>query len=197
MNNQKKKIHNLVKIGVLGGLATVLMLFQTPLPFAPPFYQMDLSELPVIIGGLAMGPVAGVLIELIKVLLNFVINGTITMGVGEMSNFIIGCAFVVPASVIYKKSHSKKGAACGLIVGVGVMTVIGAISNAFVVLPAYSYFMHIDMSVLINMGTKVNPMIDGVWAFILFAVVPFNLLKGVLITALTLLIYKKVRVILR
>ena len=94
----RSRIEYIVKVAMLGALSTILMLFEFPLPFiAPPFYELDFSEVPVLIGTFAMGPMAGVLIELIKVLLNLVINGTITAGVGELANFIMGCAFIIPA----------------------------------------------------------------------------------------------------
>ena len=98
-------VSKLVKIAMLAAVATVLMLVEFPLPFiAPPFYELDFSEVPVLIGAFAMGPLAGAIIELIKILLNFVLNGTVTAGVGELGNFIVGCALIVPAAMIYKKS---------------------------------------------------------------------------------------------
>ena len=107
---QASKTRRLVQIAVLGAIAAVLMLFEFPLPVAPPFYKFDFSEVPIMIGGFAMGPIAGVLIELIKVVINTLLNGTSTMFVGELGNLIIGCAMVVPAALIYKKLHSRKGA---------------------------------------------------------------------------------------
>ena len=105
MQKQQRR-NDLVQIGMLAGIAVVLMLFDIPLPFAPSFYQIDLSELPVLIGAFAMGPMAGVLIELIKVLLNLVINGTDTAFVGEFANFLIGCALIVPAALVYQRISS-------------------------------------------------------------------------------------------
>ena len=199
MNKNGKKLSTakLTKIAMLGALATILMLWQVPLPFAPSFYQLDLSELPVIIGAFAMGPIAGIIIELIKILLNFIINGTVTAGVGEISNFLIGCAFIVPSSIIYKRVHSKKGAIHGLGIGIISMVIVGCLLNAFVILPAYVYFMGMDMESIIGMATALNPAVDSLWTFILLAVAPFNAIKGALITSITLLIYKKVRVLLK
>ncbi len=98
------KTRILAQIGMLGAISVVLMLFEIPLPFAPAFYEIDFSEVPVLVGCFAMGPVAaGAAIELIKILLNFAINGTITAGVGELANFLLGCSFVVPARIIYRK----------------------------------------------------------------------------------------------
>lgn len=97
----RSKVRTIVQVAMLGAISTVLMLFEFPLPFlAPPFYELDFSEVPVLIGAFAMGPVAGIAIEAVKVLLNFVLNGTITAGVGEVANFIVGCAFLLPASFL-------------------------------------------------------------------------------------------------
>ena len=103
----RNKIRTMAQIGMLSAIATVLMLFEIPLPFAPSFYEIDFSEVPILIGSFAMGPLAGAAIELIKILLNFAINGTMTAGVGEIANFLIGCSLVVPAALIYHKNRSS------------------------------------------------------------------------------------------
>ena len=111
---KNRRIRNMVQIGMLAAVATVLMLFEFPLWFAPSFYQLDFSEVAVLIGAFSMGPAAGVVIEALKILLNFLINGTITAGVGELANFIIGCGLIVPAALIYKRHKTKKNAMLGL-----------------------------------------------------------------------------------
>lgn len=110
---KKMALSTLTKIALLAAVAGVLMLFEAPLWFAPSFYKLDLSELAVMVGALSMGPAAGAMIELIKILLNFVLNGTITGGVGEFANFLIGCSFVVPAAWIYRRQRNIKGMAAG------------------------------------------------------------------------------------
>lgn len=104
----KLGVKALVQIGMLSAIAIILMMFEIPLPFAPTFYKIDLSEVPVLVGCFAMGPMAGVLVELVKILLNLVMTGTSTAGVGEIANFIIGCSFCVPAGLIYRKKQNKK-----------------------------------------------------------------------------------------
>lgn len=104
----KLGVKALVQIGMLSAIAIILMMFEIPLPFAPTFYKIDLSEVPVLVGCFAMGPMAGVLVELVKILLNFVMTGTSTAGVGEIANFIIGCSFCVPAGLIYRKTEQEK-----------------------------------------------------------------------------------------
>ena len=112
---QKVGVRTLVQIGMLAAIAVVLMLFEIPLPFAPSFYKIDFSEVPVMVGCFVMGPLAGAAIEFVKILLNFVINGTTTAGVGEVANFLVGCALCVPAGVIYKYKRTRKGALLGMI----------------------------------------------------------------------------------
>jgi len=108
--SSRMKVKTIAQIGMLSAIATVLMLFEIPLPFAPSFYQLDFSEVPVLVGCFAMGPLAGAAVELIKILMNLIINGTITGGVGEAANFIIGCSLCVPAGAFEKRSHVWNGA---------------------------------------------------------------------------------------
>lgn len=190
------EIRNVAQIGVLGGIAFILMTIEFPLWFAPGFYRLDVSELPVLIGSFAMGPLAGILIEMIKVLLYFFIHGSSTAGVGDFANFIFGCSLAVPGAIIYQRRKSRRNALIGLAVGTLAMTAVGAILNAYVLLPVYSTAFHMPMEALIQMGTAVNPAINGLWAFILLAVVPFNLFKGILVSCLTMLLYKSVSPIL-
>ena len=198
MNSKKKMTAKMIaQVGMLGAIATILMLFEIPLPFAPSFYEIDLSEVPVLIGCFSMGPLAGVLIELIKIILNFVINGTMTAGVGEAANFIIGCSFCVPAGIIYRKNKTKKSAVIGMIVGTLFMTLLGCFVNAYILLPTYATAFHMPIEGLIEMGTKVNAHIDNLFTFVLFAVVPFNLLKGVIVSVIVFVIYKKISPILK
>jgi len=188
----KMGVQAIAQIGMLSAIAAVLMLFEIPLPFAPSFYEIDLSEVPVLIGCFVMGPAAGAIIEFVKIMLNFVMNGTITAGVGEFGNFLIGCAFVVPAGMVYHKIRSRKGAVIGMVLGTAMMTVLGCFINAYLLLPTYAKAFQMPMDALIGMGTAVNPSIDSLMTFVLFAVAPFNLLKGVVVSTVVLLIYKKI-----
>lgn len=198
MKERTLSIRNVVQIGMFGALAAVLMLFEFPLPFiAPPFYELDLSEIPVLIGTFSMGPVAGVLIELIKILLKLLIKGTSTAYVGDVANFAIGCCFLLPAGIIYKLKKTKMGAVIGMIAGTLVMAAVGAAVNAYVLLPFYSRFYGMPMEALIQAGTEVNHLITNIPTFVIIAVVPFNLIKGIIVSLITTLVYKRVRVILK
>lgn len=193
---QKVNIKTIAQIGMLSAIAMILMLFEIPLPFAPAFYEIDFSEVPVLIGCFAMGPLAGVAIELVKIMLNLVINGSITAGVGEFANFLIGCSLVVPAGIIYRKKHNKKGAIIGMTVGTIVMTGLGCFLNAYLLLPTYAKAFQMPIDALVGMGTAINANITDMLTFVAFAVAPFNLLKGVLVSCIVLLVYKKISPIL-
>ncbi|MBS6520673.1 MAG: ECF transporter S component [Clostridiales bacterium] len=190
-------VRGVVQIGMLSAIAIILMQFEVPLPFAPPFYKIDFSEIPVLIGCFVMGPLAGAIVELIKVILNVVISGTTTGGVGDIANFLIGCAMCVPAGMIYKKYHTRKSALVGMAVGTVFMTVIGCILNAYVLLPVYAKAFEMPIDALVAMGTAVNHSITSLSTFVIFAVAPFNLLKGGLVSFIVFLIYKKISPILK
>ena len=198
MSNRTNKTRTLVEIGMLGAIATVLMLFEFPIPFiAPPFYEMDLSEVPVLVGAFALGPMAGATIELIKILINLMINGTATAFVGEIGNYIIGCSFIIPAAVIYKKKKSKKNALIAMIVGTLTMAVFGCFLNAYVLLPTYAAAFGMPIDAIIGMGSAINPSITNIMTFVVIAVAPFNIIKGLVVSLITMLIYKHISPILK
>lgn len=193
----RNKIRTMAQIGMLSAIATVLMLFEIPLPFAPSFYEIDFSEVPILIGSFAMGPLAGAAIEFIKILLNFAINGTLTAGVGEIANFLIGCSLVVPAAMIYRKKHTRNGALLGMVTGTVFMTIVGCFMNAYILLPAYAKAFGMPLDALVGMGTAVNKHITDIKTFVILAVGPFNLLKGTLVSLIVFLVYKKISPILK
>lgn len=182
---------------MLSAIALVLFLFEIPLPFAPSFYELDFSELPVLIGSFALGPVAGVVIELCKILLKLVIKGTTTAFVGDFANFIVGCSMVVPAAIIYHRFRTKKAALVSLVTGTAIMTVFGSVFNAFYLLPAFADLYGMPLDSIIAMGQEINGNINSVATLVLFAVVPFNLLKGAVLTILTMLLYKHISPIIK
>lgn len=195
---RSSNVRMLTQIAMLSAIAALLMLVEFPMPFlAPTFYQLDFSEVPVLIGAFAMGPLAGAAIELVKILMNFVLNGTITAGVGELANLLIGCAFVVPAGIIYKKAKTRKNAVIGMIVGTVCMAVTAAVLNAFLLLPVYGKAFGMPVDAFVEMGTAIFPVIDSLFTFCLFSVVPFNLLKGILVSGLTLGLYKHISRLLK
>lgn len=191
-----QKTHTVVCVGMLAAISTILMLFEFPLPFiAPSFYELDFSEVPILIGAFALGPAAGVMAEIVKVLLNLIINGTDTAFVGEFANLLMGCLFVVPASLIYQKKKSRKSAMIGLSVGTVCLTIGAVFVNALIMLPFYANVMPLEA--ILNLGAAINPKIDSIWSFAIIAVGPFNLVKGILVSALTVVLYKHISPILK
>ena len=191
------KIRFITQVGMLGAVAVILMAFEIPLPFAPAFYKIDFSEVPALIGCFAMGPTAGVFVELIKIVVHVLLSGTSTAGVGDVANFVIGCAFILPAAWIYKRKRSRKNAMIGMATGTVFMAFIGCFLNAYVLLPAYAKAFSMPIDALVGMGTAVNSHITNLFTFVIFAVAPFNILKGILVSVVVLLIYKKISPILK
>lgn len=185
---------NMVKISVLGVISMVLMFFDLSVWFAPPFLKLDISDLPSLIGAFSMGPVAGIVIQLLKNLLHLLVQGSSTGGVGEISNFFVGSVLAFTAGAIYYKRKTFKSAVVGLFVGVILMSIFASLSNYFVIFPLYSKILPIDQ--IIEMASKLNRLVVDYKTLILYAVVPFNLLKGAVVSVITLLIYKRVSPIL-
>ena len=198
VTGNRSKLRTMVQIAMLSAVSAVLMMFEFPIPFlAPPFIKMDFAEIPVLVGTFAMGPLAGVVIELLKNILHFVTYGTTTGGIGELSNFFIGCAFAVPAGIFYRKRKTRKSAVLGMAAGTLLMVIMGCLSNAFVMFPLYSVVMGIPMDSFIAMGTAIHPAIDNMVTFVVLCMVPFNLVKGIIISMITLLLYKRLKVVLK
>ena len=153
-------------------------------------YKLDFSEIPILIGTFIMGPVSGIIMEAIKIVLKILLKGTTTGYVGELANFCIGCCLVVPAGIIYKFKKSKKGAFIGIVVGIVLMAVAGAILNYYVMLPFYVKFMPLEA--IIEEGAKVNPIIKDKWSFVWVAVAPFNVFKGIIVGIVTGILYKRI-----
>ncbi len=184
-------------IGVFSAISAILMLFEFPVPFAPPFYELDFSEIPALIGTFAFGPVAGIMIEFCKILLKLLIKGTSTAFVGDLANFVVGCSFILPASIIYTFKKTKVNAIVASVVGTLIMTVFGTLFNAIYLLPAFSALYGMPLDAIVGMGTEINGNITSVTTLVIFAVAPLNLLKGGSVSLVTMLVYKKLSPILK
>lgn len=194
--NSLMSTKNLAVMGMFGALAAVLMLFEIPLPFlAPSFYGLDLSEVPVLVGTFALGPVAGIVMEAVKILIKLVLKPTTTGFVGEFANFVFGCSMVMPAGMIYQCYKTKKGAMAAMTAGTGIMAAVGVAGNALVMLPFYSNFMPLES--ILAAGAAIHPAVGDVWTFALLCVGPFNVVKGVVVSLITALVYKRVSVMIR
>lgn len=199
-NNDTTRIlttRKMAMIGVFSAVAVVLHVFDFPVFFAPPFYRLDFSELPALIGAFAFGPVAGVMIEFCKILLKLFVKGTSTAFVGDLANYVIGCSFILPASIIYTFKKTKKNAIAASVAGTLILTVFGTMFNAVYLLPAFSALYGMPMDVIVGMGTSINANITNVTTFVIFAVAPMNVLKGGSVSLVTMLIYKKLSPVLK
>ncbi len=196
IKKEKFSLRSIVLMAILSAIAAVVMLFEIPVWFAPGFYEINLSEVIVLIGGFALGPLAAVIIEFLKVLINTLFNGTSTAFVGEAANFIIGCTFVLPAALIYRRIKTKKGALAALAAGTVSQVIFACIINYFILLPAYSFFYGMPVDAFIGQGAEKNSAVDSLVTLVLFATAPFNLLKGIVSSLIAFVIYKPLSKIL-
>lgn len=201
-NGNKEPIfttRKLAMIGMFSAIAMILHVLDFPIFFAPGFYKMDFSELPILIGSFAFGPVAGVMMEFVKILLKLCVKGTSTAFIGDLANFVVGCSLILPASAVYSFKKTKKTAVIACITGTLVMTVFGTAFNAVYLLPAFSKFYGMPMDAILAMGTEVNPLAKegSIVSFVVACVAPMNLIKGTLVSVVTLLIYKPLSPIIK
>ena len=180
-------------IGICAAIATVLHVLDFPLVFlAPEFYKLDFSELPVLLCGFYLGPSATVVCEGVKILLKLLVKGTSTAFVGDLANFVVGCSFVLPATIFYHAHKSKHSAIIGLALGTISMTILGSAFNAVYLLPKFSELYGIPLDAIIAMGTAIRGGVKGVSTFVMLCVAPLNLVKGTVVSVLTMLLYKRV-----
>lgn len=185
----QSRIRKLVMTALLSALATVLMFVSFSVPFVPSFIKLDLSELPALIAAFSMGPLSGVAVCLVKNLVNLLF--TYSMGVGELCNFLLGVAFVLPAGLIYKKHNNRKGALIGALTGALTMGVISIFINYYLVYPVYAKLL-MPMDVILGMYQAINPKVSNLWQALCFFNAPFTFVKGLISVAITFLIYKRI-----
>lgn len=183
-----KKTKHAVTTGILSAAAFVLMFFSVSLPFLPPFLKIDLSNVPIMICGFALGPAAGIAAAFIKAALQLLVSTT--GGVGELADFLCAAALTGVSALFYKREKSFRNALIGCVLGMVAMIIMACIANRFLLIPAYSKFMPLEE--IFNLCKAINPYIEGMKGYILFGVVPFNIIKGFVISLLTVLLYKKI-----
>jgi riboflavin transporter FmnP len=189
---KNSRIRKLSVTAVMSALAAILMYIETPMPFFPFFLKLDPSDLPAIICSFAVGPLWGVGVQLFKNIIHAL--STQTMIAGEIANFFVGAAFVLPAGIVYNILHTKKGAVIGLIAGTVTMALTGIFTNLYITLPVYSLLMPIED--IIKKAANANSLIKDKISLIIYGITPFNLFKGILISTVTLLVYKPLSPIL-
>lgn len=191
MGVKKRKLSTivLVKVGLLSAVAFLLMFIEMPIPgLFPDFLKIDISDMPALIAGLAMGPAAGICVEIVKNFLHTIV-ATTTGGVGEIANIIVGSAFVVATSVVYRRKKDFKSLVIGFVCGTLAIIAVGSIVNYFFLLPFYGQLMGMDA--IISLGKAVNPNVHNLLTFVIWFIAPFNLIKGVMISILSIPLYKK------
>ena len=198
MQNAMKKTNlmstkTISKIGLLSAIAYVLMFISVPLPIFPVFLKIDLSDIPAIFGGMSLGPVAGLIIVVIKNFLQALTAST-TGGVGEFANIMIGGAYVLIICLFYKKWKTYKTVIVGALLGIVAMTIMGCIMNYYVMLPLYANFM--PMEEIIQAGNIINPRVTDLYSFVIWMIAPFNILKGFIMTIAILPLFKKIEKLL-
>ena len=197
-NERKINVRMIALTAMLAAVSTVLMYLQFPMPFIiPAFIQMDFSELPALIAAFAYGPIAGVAVCLIKNL--FHLFGTTTMGVGELSNFLLGASFIFTAGLIYKRSKNRKGALLGTLIGAAVMAIISFPVNLYITYPFFTVvFFGGNQAPIMGMYQAILPWADTLPKALLVFNMPFNFIfKGLVNAALAFLIYKPLSPVLK
>lgn len=179
-------IWKLTMTAMLSAIAFVLMFLEFSVPIMPPFIKMDLSELPALLGAFAMGPVSGAMICLIKNLLHLLMSST--GGVGELSNFLLGVCFVLPAGMVYQKWKGRKSAVFGALAGAALMAAVSIISNYYIVYPFYYHFMAEEA--ILQAYQAIFPGVRTILECLVVFNAPFTLVKGLCSVGITMLVYK-------
>lgn len=188
---------NLTMIAMFSAISAVLMVFEIQLPFSPSFVKFDFSDLPVMLGGFLIGPFAGGIIAFMKVLLHFLLNGTTSFFVGDLSNLLLTLSLVLPASFIYQQKKTKKTTIQGLLVSIICTSLLAIIFNLFLIFPLYLKVLNLKMVDLINMIHVVNPLVKDRFTMIVFSLLPFNLFKYSIVSMITMLSYKKLSILFK
>ena len=183
----------LVMTAMLSAISAILMFVSFSTPFMPFFIKLDVSELPALIASFAIGPISGAAVCLVKNLIN--VTQTTTGGVGELSNFLLGVCFVVPAGLIYKYKKNRSGALIGSALGAVIMGIISVPINYFITYPMYQNFLPLEQ--IIAAYQEIMPGVNGLLSCLVIFNMPFTIGKGLICAAITFLIYKRISVIIK
>lgn len=180
---KNKKLRRMILVAILGSIGTVLMQFNFPLPALPGFLKIDFGEIPAVLAVMTMGPVAGIGVELIKNVMHWFFTGSPTgVPVGEIANFVTGLLFILPIYYIFNKFRTTKGLATGLVVGTLAMAIGMSFLNYVVFLPMYTYFLNVPLVT----G-------DALYTMIVLGILPFNLIKGIILMVISLLLFNSMK----
>ncbi|MCI8442890.1 MAG: ECF transporter S component [Provencibacterium sp.] len=192
MSNEKTRIKTITYTALFAAISTVLMFWSFPLPFMPPFLKLDLSGVPILLCAFMFGPVPGLMAAAIKNLINaaFSTSG----GIGELADFLILGSFAATAALVYRRKHTRRGALIACAAASGVMVVVGMLANRFLLIPFYMQLMPIEK--ILSMCAAVNPMIGSLNTYVLFGAGPFNLVKALVLSLITFLLYKRLHLLI-
>lgn len=193
MTQRRINTRSMAVTAVLGAVSAALMFVAFRVPLMPSFIQMDVSELPALIAAFSMGPLSGVAVCLIKNLVHLLV--TTTGGVGELSNFLLGAAFVLPAGLIYRTRKDRIGALIGSLAGALAMALASLPSNYFITYPFYAMLM--PMEAILDMYRAINPNVKTLTDALVWFNMPFTFIKAMLSVAVTFLIYKRISPIIK
>ena len=197
LENSRMKVKKIAFIGLMGAVSAVLMLLRFPIPFMPPFLSFDLSGVMEMMGGLMFGPLEALCIIVVKILLQLVMQGSMSLGTGELQNFILSSAYVLPAVLIYHRKKTKKSAIAGMTVSSIIVAVVAVITNLYLIIPFYVKLFGMSMDDIISMCSAVNPAMKDTMSLVIFGLVPFNLIKYGATSVVTFIIYKRLSGVIR
>ena len=189
-DDARMKVKKIAFIGLMGAVSAVLMLFRFPIPFMPPFLSFDLSGLMEMLGGFMFGPMAAACIIVVKILLQLVMQGSFSLGTGELQNLILSCSYVLPALIIYHRNKTKKMAITGMAVSTLFVSVMAVFTNLYLIIPFYVKLFGMSMDDIITMCRTVNPAMKNVTSMAVFGLLPFNLIKYGVTSLVTFIVYK-------
>lgn len=187
----RMQLKEMTFIALMGALSSVLMLFRFPLPFLPPFLSFDLSGVIEMMGGFMFGPVAAFAIIVLKILLQLVMQGSFSLGTGELQSLILGCAYVLPALLLYQIKKTRKHAAIGMTLGTVTVSVVAIFSNLYLIIPFYASLFGTTMEDIVASCQAVNPAVTDAFTMALIGILPFNLIKYGICSAVTFVLYKR------
>ena len=191
MKQRSWNLKTIAFVAMLGAVSAVLMTISIPLPFAPTFLRFDISELPALFAGFFLGPVSGCAVIVVKNLLKLILQGTETAYVGELMNIVGSICFMLPAALLYKVNHTKRGALISLVSACAIACVAAHLLNVYVAFPMYASLYGMPMQAIVEMGSVVNPLVHDSFTLMFFGVLPFNIIKHGVTALVTYLVYKR------
>lgn len=191
---QNTSLKRNITLAFLSALSFLIMYFQFPLPLFPSFLQIDFSDLPAIIGAIVYGPLAGIIVEAIKNLLFYLIQGSASgVPVGEVSNLLAGSLFILVCTAFYNRKRTMKRLAFGMAMGTLVMAVLMSLANYYIIFPSYAFFLGFGINEMVKMASVANHSIHNLLTLVVLGVLPFNIIKGILMAAVAIPIFTRLK----